>query len=397
MKKLRVGKNATTGESELQDATGVNAIDIDGRIKRDAVTIWTDVASLPAPIDDEVAGADGRSVPRGGAGQKIPGFIGGSPGASNSDAGARQLYTLDSSDLVDGLMPIDTASTTAETLWPEITRNWSPGPSSGSYSGAKVAEKSRAVNILKFARGLNDDGLTTRSWLLGDPLHSQPLAINYGARGGGYDANNPDIRLVMGTNDGFMHMFRNTTSSATEDGGESWAIIPREIMPILDRLRSNSPGVPVHPTGTDGSPSAYTVDVNFDGSIISSDGDIAYIFFGLRRGGKSYYALDVSDPDSPKLLWTLSKGAPGSAFAELGQTWSTPQVGLIKVAGTVMPVVVFAGGYNGDDDGDDVGDLGKDLKNRATRASATPPPGTDDDEGNAIYIVDATNGNLIWK
>ena len=397
LKKLRVGKNATTGESELQDVTGTNAIDIDGRIKRDAITFWTDVSALPAPVDDEVVGADGRSVTRGGAGQKIPGFISGGPGASNTDPGARQLFAIDPIDPIDGLMPIDTTSTTAQALWPEIIQDWSPAASSGSYTGAAGSEQTKAANILKFARGLNDDGVTTRPWLLADPLHSQPLAINYGARGGGYDANNPDIRLVMGTNDGFMHMFRNTTPSATEDGGESWAIIPREVVPILDRLRSNSAGVPVHPAGTDGAPSAYTLDVNFDGNIISSDGDIAYIFFGLRRGGKSYYALDVSDPDSPKLLWTMSKGAPGSAFAELGQTWSTPQVGLIKVAGTVMPVVVFAGGYNGDDDGDDVGDLGKDAKNRATRASATPSPGTDDDEGNAIYIVDAATGNLIWK
>jgi len=114
LKKLRVGKNATTGESELQDVTGTNAIDIDGRIKRDAVTFWTDVPALSAPVDDEVAGADGRSVPRGGAGQKITGFISGAPGASNGDPGARQLYTIDPSDPVDGLMPMDTTTTTAE-------------------------------------------------------------------------------------------------------------------------------------------------------------------------------------------------------------------------------------------------------------------------------------------
>jgi len=396
LKKLRVGKNATTGKSELQDASGANAIDIDGRIKRDAVTFWTDVPSLPAPVKSEVAGADGRSVPRGGAGQKIPGFIAGGPGPSNAAAGARQLYSVDPSDLVDGLMPMDTATATAAALWPEITQNWSPSPP-GSYAGASAAEQTRAVNILKFARGLNDDGVTTRPWLLGDPLHSQPLAINYGARGGGYDANNPDIRLMMGTNDGYMHMFRNTTPAAAEDGGESWSIIPREVIPVLDRLHANSPGTPVHPTGTDGSPSAYTVDVNFDGSIINTDGDTAHIFFGLRRGGKSYYALDVSDPDAPKVLWTLSKGASGTAFGELGQTWSKPQVGLVKVGSTVIPVVVFAGGYNGDDDSDDLGDLGKDAKNRATRASIAPSPGIDDDEGNAIYIVNATDGSLVWK
>jgi type IV pilus assembly protein PilY1 len=397
LKKLRVGKNAVTGESELQDATGTNAIDIDGRVKRNALTIWTDAVSLPAPVDDEVAGADGRSVPRGGAGQKIPGFISGGPGASNIIVGARQLYTVDPSDLVDGLMPVDTASTTAATLWPELTQNWSPNPSSGSYAGATAAEQTRAVNILRFARGLEDDGFTTRPWLLGDSLHSQPLAINYGARGGGYDANNPDIRLLMGTNDGLMHMFRNTTPSAAEDGGETWSIIPREIIPILDRLHANTAGVPVHPNGTDGSPSAYTVDVNFDGSIISSDGDIAHVYFGLRRGGKSYYALDISDPDAPKVLWTLGKGAPGTDFGELGQTWSKPQVGRVKVDGTIIPVVIFTGGYNGDDGGDDLGDLGKDAKNRATRASAVPSPGSNDDEGNAIYIVNAMNGDLVWK
>lgn len=397
LKKLRVGKNATTNESELQDATGANAIDIDGRIKRDSITFWTDVPSLPAPVDDEVAGADGRSVPRGGAGQKIPGYISGGPGASNTASGARQLFAIDPSDPVDGLLPLDATATTADTLWSDITANWSPAASSGTYGGATGAEQTRAVNVLKFARGLEDDGVTTRPWILADPLHSQPLAINYGARGGGYTASNPDIRLVMGTNDGFMHMFRNTTPSATEDGSESWAIIPREVVPVLDRLRTNAAGTPVHPTGADGSPAAFTQDVNFDGSIIASDGDIAHIFFGLRRGGKAYYAFDVSDPDAPKLLWTLEKGAAGTDFAELGQTWSKPQVGSVKIGGTVKSVVVFSGGYNGDDDSDDLGDLGKDAKNRATRASTTPSPGTDDDEGNAIFIVDATNGALLWK
>lgn len=395
LKKLRVGENATTGESELQDINGDNAIDIDGRIKRGAVTFWTNVSALPPPVDDEVAGADGRSVPRGGAGQIVPGYISGGPGASNSDLGARQLFTFDPSDPVDGLMPIDTSPLTAAALWTDLTADWSPA-ASGTYAGATGTEQSRAIDILEFARGLAADGVTTRPWLLADALHSQPLAINYGARGGGYDADNPDIRLMMGTNDGFMHMFRNTTAAGAEDGSESWAIMPREVMPILDRLHTNTVAKPVHPTGADGSPAAFTLDVNFDGSIVSSDGDIAYVYFGLRRGGKSYYAVDVSDPDSPKLLWTLSKTS-GTDFAELGQTWSTPQTGLVKVGGTIVPVLVFSGGYNGDDGGDDLGDLGKDAKNRATRASATPSPGTDDDEGNAIYIVNAFTGQLVWK
>jgi hypothetical protein len=54
LKKLRIGENAITGDSELQDANGINAIDIDGRVKREAVTFWTDTSSLPSPSDDEV-------------------------------------------------------------------------------------------------------------------------------------------------------------------------------------------------------------------------------------------------------------------------------------------------------------------------------------------------------
>ena len=397
LKKLRIGENAVTGESELQDADGNNAIDIDGRIKRDALTYWTNPATLPPPADDEVAGADGRSIPRGGAGQNIPGFDGGSPGAMNGDVGARQLFTEDPADAIDGLMPFDATTSTAAALWSELTAMWSPAPSAADYASATGAEQTKALNILRYGRGLEDDGSTTRAWLFGDPLHSRPQPINYGARGGGYDADNPDIRLLMGSNDGFMRMVRNTTPTGDQDGSESWAFIPRLAIPHLDRLRSNTAGTPVHPILVDGSPAVYTVDANADGNLIAADGDKAYAYFGLRRGGKIIYALDVSDPDAPKLLWTITKGAAGTDFAELGQSWPTPRTGAVKIGGSVIPVLVFSGGYNGDDAGDDLGDLGKDAKNRATRLGVVPSVGIDDDEGHAVFIVNAETGDLVWK
>ena len=129
LKKLRIEENAITGDLELQDANGINAIDIDGRIKREAVTFWTDAADLPAPADDEVAGADGRAVARGGGGQQIPGFVNGNPEESNSDTDARQLFTEDPSDVTDGLMPLDADADTAEKLWTEISAKWSPAAS----------------------------------------------------------------------------------------------------------------------------------------------------------------------------------------------------------------------------------------------------------------------------
>lgn len=397
LKKLKIGTNTVTQELELQDAAGVNAIDIDGRIKRDSLTFWTVPATLPEPDEDEIAGVDGRAIARGGAGQQIAGVASGNPGASNTDFGARTMYTEDATDANDGLMSLNADAATASRLWTEITQNWETPASSSAYDSATDEERQASVNILRHLRGLTDDGISARNWLMGDPLHSRPRPINYGARGNGYDQDNPDVRVIMGTNAGVFHMFRNTAPDGSQDGSEQWAFAPLQTLRVIDRLWRNDARTPVHPNSVDGSPVVYTLDVNKDGALKHGDGDKVYAYFGLRRGGKSVYALDLSDPDNPKLLWVIDKGVAGSDFVQLGQSWSTPQVGQIKVDGNLHTVLVFAGGYNGDDDGDDLGDLGKDAKNRATRAGTTAALGDDDDEGNAIFVVDALSGALIWK
>jgi type IV pilus assembly protein PilY1 len=95
----------------------------------------------------------------------------------------------------------------------------------------------------------------------------------------------------------------------------------------------------------------------------------------MRRGGKNYYGLDVTDPERPRLMWTIEKGGD---FAELGYTFSNPRVGLVETASGPRPALMFAGGY----------DLNKDTRGVV---------GTDDSEGNAIFVVDAETGALIWK
>ena len=195
----------------------------------------------------------------------------------------------------------------------------------------------------------------------------------------------------MGTNDGVVHMFTNIMPDGSHDGSEAWGFLPREALPLLDRLSANSAGTPIHPISSDGAPSVLVDDTDLDGTIEA--GEKVWAFFGMRRGGKSYYALDITDPDNPQFMWKISKGDAG--FEELGQTWSVPQTGKLDYTddSTYNPedVIVFAGGYNGDDDGDNLLDLGKDAANRSGTV------GIDDDEGNAIYIVEAKTGNLIWK
>jgi type IV pilus assembly protein PilY1 len=361
VKKLKLlGGNSSTEAATVVDATGASAVAGDGRIRYGALTHWTSSAALPPadPATGEVVGKDGRSVARGGAGQKIPGFISGSPGEANGLGGRTIYYDKGPSSLA----PFNVDSMTAADL----------------QSDFGVATTGAASELIAYARGLDVDDLDgdgidneARDWIFGDPLHSRPMAVNYGARGG-YAVGNPAIYIAVASNDGLLRMIRNTGSGGSESGEEMWAFIPRTAMAAQKLLRSNATGAK-HPYTFDGAPVAYVEDKNFNGTIES--GDKVYLFVGLRRGGKAYYALDISNPESPDLMWTLDKSGD---FAELGYTFSNPRVGLVNTGSGPRPVVMFAGGYD---------------KNKDDRTGV----GTDDSEGNAIFVVDAETGDLIWK
>jgi type IV pilus assembly protein PilY1 len=368
VKKLRLSPSTTGGSTILVDALGDPAVSVtDGRIAYNALTFWTESSTLPVPDPDatvtEVAGRDGRAVARGGAGQQIPGFVTGAPGLMNGSGGRTLYYDKESGTGAGTLTALNADTTTADDLMDDLG----------------VASQDEALTLLKYARGYDvndedDDDSTddARSWLVGDPLHSQPIAVNYGARGS-YTTANPEVYLAVGSNDGFFRFIQNTTTGGAESGAEAWAFMPRSTMKIQSTLLSNGQSV-AHPYGVDGSPAVYIGDSNHNGTVDS--GEKVYVYFGLRRGGHAYYALDVSDPLNPSLLWTIEKGGD---FAELGYTFSNPRIGLVKLGDseTAQPVVVFGGGYDTDKDAHTLG--------------------TNDTEGNAIYVVDAVTGDLIWK
>ncbi|WP_448568712.1 pilus assembly protein [Thalassotalea ganghwensis] len=231
------------------------------------------------------------------------------------------------------------------------------------------------TDLLKWAIGKDvddeddDDNITENRYsIFGDPLHSKPKVINFG---------NGDIRIIVGTNAGALHMFRDDVSNEETTGGvldELWAFMPKEFFGNYNALRTNIAG---HSKvyGIDGRITSYIEDQNGNGIVES--GDKAWIFFGLRRGGTSYYALDISST-IPTLMWKIDANTPG--FENLGQSWSQPNVIYSKLnvsQGTANPVLVFGGGY----------DINKDSSG----------VGTDDSVGNAIYMVDAKTGGLLWS
>jgi type IV pilus assembly protein PilY1 len=100
----------------------------------------------------------------------------------------------------------------------------------------------------------------------------------------------------------------------------------------------------------------------------------------MRRGGKSYYLLDITSRTSPKFVAQISDPDPsstGSVYDTLGQTWSKPLLTRMNVEGTTTDVLVFGGGYDPDQD------------NATSR--------TDDDQGTGIYIIRASNGAFISR
>ena len=94
----------------------------------------------------------------------------------------------------------------------------------------------------------------------------------------------------------------------------------------------------------------------------------------MGRGGDAVFAVDVTDPVTPELLW--EKSSADGDFADLGQTWSPPVATRVDIGGTARDVAVFGGGY----------DPGQD--NRTFRQ---------DTLGNAIYMVALEDGRRLWS
>ncbi len=215
---------------------------------------------------------------------------------------------------------------------------------------------SYASDLVKWARGVDvkdedaDSSTNDVRNHMGDPMHSRPLIINY---------SDTDSVIFVATNEGFLHAID------ADDGSEIYSFIPNELLPNLDTFYTNSTAVD-HPYGLDGDITTWLDETTHK----------RYLYIGMRRGGNKYYALDITQKENPKLKWIIDGDSSGD-FANLGQTWSKPTPSKIKLNGGERNVLIFAGGYDTNQD----------------TATTTQT----DSSGNAIYIVDAETGGLIWS
>ena len=179
------------------------------------------------------------------------------------------------------------------------------------------------VNYLRGQKGYQSDTAIAANQLfrardsaLGDIVDSQVAYVPAPAQlygDAGYasfvsaNAARPAMTYV-GANDGMLHAFNAST------GVEAWAVIPASVLPNLFALADFAYGS-AHQFYVDGSPIA--------GDIYTGSAWKTILVGGLNAGGAGYYALDVTDPTTPKALWEFkasSTNCPGSDSGAVGNS-----------------------------------------------------------------------------
>jgi len=288
-------------------------------------------------------------------------------------AGEKVKATTDSGTFVKGVGDLWTAGTpsnkvteggAANKLNPSsrnvLTNNSSSTVSIDTATKAQlgVTTTLEKDNLIAFIKGSKSDGSARHH--MGDIIHSKPVQLI---------TSSTDSIIFISTNEGFVHAIQAST------GEEIFAFMPDLLLPNIKSQFDGSSATTNHIYGIDGQITLWHEDTNHNG--IKENTEKAYIYFGLRRGGQAYYALDVTTPASPELLWT--KNSASSNYGNLGFTWSTPRVEMLRYkTGTVSlttrpePVLIFGGGY---------------INDKVT----TNPSGM----GAGAYIVNATTGDIL--
>ncbi|NOZ70282.1 MAG: hypothetical protein GXP46_13835 [Deferribacteres bacterium] len=275
----------------------------------------------------------------------------------------RNIFTT-----IDGSSPVDFTTAQSSVLEPYL----------------RADEPSEADNIINWIRGDDITGTTdschtngyrkrsitingtSNVWKLGDIVYSTPTAVgqpmeNYDLLYGDssytefrYAALNRRQVVYAGANDGMLHAFNagfydentfkycadgvddsgNCIAGGHELGQELWAFIPRGLLPHLKWLTDPEY---THVYYVDLKPKITDMKIFTPDDTVHINGWGTVLIGGFRYGGKDiswtygsntytaspeYFALDITDPLNPVLLWTFSD-------SELGLSMSYPSVAKI--------------------------------------------------------------------
>ncbi|MFT3756870.1 MAG: PilC/PilY family type IV pilus protein [Pseudoxanthomonas sp.] len=216
-----------------------------------------------------------------------------------------------------------------------------------------LASVPNAVNYLRGDQTIT--GLRTRSKVLGDIINSSPVVsiptddYGYGLLDSSYatylaskkSTNRPLV--FVGANDGMFHVFDGRTSGS--GGAEIYAYIPATSVGHMGNMLY--PYDPIDKTNQKFQ-HRYFVDGPVTVSDIKVGGAWKTIAVGTSgAGGKSVFALDVTNPSSPSFLWEVNN-LVGSHANNMGYVLGKPVIVPVKASATDPGSwkVIFGNGYN---------------------------------------------------
>jgi Mg-chelatase subunit ChlD len=285
-------------------------------------------------------------------------------------------------------------------------------------ASGKLSSDAEVTDLINFVRGIDaydenkNNNKTEERWKLADIYHSELKVVgapraeddanegdteayyryqkNYnnfknGNRCGGSCPSRKEV-VYVGANDGMLHAFDAKT------GKELWAFIPPGMVKNLPKLSSVKPNTSNSIYGVDGS--IVVKDIYFD----KNDGKGArwytVLIAGQGRGGQSYFALDITNPNAPDFLFAfendimdkriyhwdgdgnreslsyVSSISPEFDYSKIGEAWSAPMIVAMPENNTRKWVAVFGAGYNG---------------------------GVNSDYGSSIYVIDLEDKGKVLK
>jgi type IV pilus assembly protein PilY1 len=256
---------------------------------------------------------------------------------------------------------------TRETVLPSIL-----GLSS-TTEGERLIDHIRGID----AYDIDGDRVTSeqRPFKLGDIYHSNAVIVGepsryfedraYSGSGGFYSTHRNRRKVVItGANDGMLHAFDALT------GDEVWAFIPNALLTRLREMRYR------HTFFVDSSPRVADVWFYSDPADTTKSVDEwrTVLICGLRKGGDSYFALDITDTENPRFLWEF----PSSADAyKMGESWSEPTFGRVKieVGGRLVErwVAFIGGGF---------------LQGEHQQGNP---------DGRSFFVLDVQTGSILWE
>jgi type IV pilus assembly protein PilY1 len=236
-----------------------------------------------------------------------------------------------------------------------------------SPGGAKIdlidlVDAKDGTGIVNFIRGDRSGEGTkyrTRIHLLGDIVNSEPVFVaapvanfietidpGYSLFKANHQSRQPLV--FQGANDGLLHVF-NAAS-----GAEEWAYVPGLLLPTLARLSRTLVQGFTHRYYVDGTPTVGDVDFIRTGGVAStasSNNWRTILVGGLGKGGRGYYALDITDgvpateaAAAANVLWEFpNSSTTAQVVANLGYSFGKP---IIAKAGDRGWVVLVTSGYN---------------------------------------------------